>query len=131
MSRFEGKKALVTGASRGIGECVALRFAAEGASLYLAADGTQDELENVARECEAAGGRAAIGVYDLAVEGAAERMVEAAVGRYGRRRRSREQRRNSCKPTIRDIFVCGFWPRGRRESARSFFREPGGAAPHA
>ena len=83
MNRFEGKKALVTGASRGIGECVANRFAAEGASLYLAADGTQDELENVARECEAAGGRAAIGVFDLAEEGAAERMVEAASDAMG------------------------------------------------
>ena len=83
MNRFEGKKALVTGASRGIGECVANRFAAEGASLYLAADGTQDELENVARECEAAGGRAAFGVFDLAEEGAAERMVEAASDAMG------------------------------------------------
>ena len=83
MNRFEGKKALVTGASRGIGECVANRFAAEGASLYLAADGTQDELENVARECKAAGGRAAFGVFDLAEEGAAERMVEAASDAMG------------------------------------------------
>ena len=57
MNRFVEKKALVTGASRGIGECVANRFAAEGANLYLAADGTQDELENVARECEGRRGK--------------------------------------------------------------------------
>ena len=83
MSRLDGKRALVTGASRGIGECVALRFAAEGARLYLAADGTQGELESVARECEAAGGSAAHGVFDLAQEGAPERMVEAAADALG------------------------------------------------
>ena len=83
MSRLDGKRALVTGASRGIGECVALRFAAEGANLYLAADGTQEELENVARECEAAGGAAAFGVFDLREEGAAERMVDAAADALG------------------------------------------------
>ena len=73
----------MTGASRGIGECVARLFAGEGARLYLAADGTQDELENVARECGAAGGPAAYGVFDLAEEGAAERMVEAAASALG------------------------------------------------
>ena len=83
MSRLAGKKALVTGASRGIGECVALRFAAEGARLYLAADGTQEELEKVARECEAAGGAAAFGIFDLREEGAAERMVDAAADALG------------------------------------------------
>ena len=83
MGRLDGKRALVTGASRGIGECVAHRFAAEGARLFLAADGTQDELENVARECEAAGGSAAFGIYDLAVEGASERMVDAAADSLG------------------------------------------------
>ena len=83
MSRLNGKRALVTGASRGIGECVAHRFAAEGARLYLAADGTGEELDNVARECEAAGGSAAYGSFDLAEEGAAEQMVEAAASALG------------------------------------------------
>lgn len=62
---------------------MALRFAAEGAKLYLAADGTQEELENVARGCEAAGGSADYGVFDLRDEGAAERMVDAAADSMG------------------------------------------------
>ncbi len=78
MNCLDGKRVLVTGASRGIGECVALRFAAKGARLFLAADGTQGELKSVAQECEAAGGSAAFGVFDLAEVGTAERMVEAA-----------------------------------------------------
>ena len=83
MGRLDGKRALITGGSRGIGECVALRFAAEGARIFLAADGTEDELESVARECRAAGGSAVYGVFDLGEEGAAERMVEAAGAALG------------------------------------------------
>ena len=75
MGRLDGKRALVTGASRGIGECVARRCSAEGARLFLAADGTEAELAAVAREC---GGGADFGSYDLTEEGAAERMVEEA-----------------------------------------------------
>ena len=70
MSRLDGKAALVTGRiarNRGM-RGASLR--SRGANLYLAADGTQDELESVARECEAAGGAAAFGVFDLREEGA-------------------------------------------------------------
>lgn len=82
MGRLDGKRALVTGASRGIGECVARRFSAEGARLFLAADGTEAELAAVAREC--GGGAAAdFGLYDLTEEGAAERMVEDAAAFLG------------------------------------------------
>ncbi len=51
MGDLNGKVCLVTGASRGIGAATALKLADVGASLFLAADGKPEELEEVAAEC--------------------------------------------------------------------------------
>jgi len=57
MFRLDGKTALVTGASQGIGEAVARRLAGQGARVVLAARNVE-KLERVATEIEAAGGKA-------------------------------------------------------------------------
>ena len=85
MGRLNGRAALVTGASRGIGRAIARRFAAEGASVFLAADGTRDELEEAAGECRRLSGEEAFsGEFDLARPEAPEEMVAAALDRLGR-----------------------------------------------
>ena len=85
MSELNGKAAVVTGASRGIGRAVALRLASEGAAVYLAADGTEAELYETAKACrEADAPDAAWGLHYLSVSGAAEAMVAAAKERMGR-----------------------------------------------
>jgi NAD(P)-dependent dehydrogenase (short-subunit alcohol dehydrogenase family) len=65
MSKLAGRAALVTGGGRGIGRAVALDLAAQGAAVALAAR-TRGEVEAVAAEVTAAGGRAAALTMDVA-----------------------------------------------------------------
>ena len=55
---LEGKIAIVTGASRGIGRAIALRLAQDGAALVLAAR-TEADLGTVAAEIKSGGGKPA------------------------------------------------------------------------
>ena len=78
MKRFEGRTALVTGASRGIGESVALRLAEEGAFVLAAARNVAD-LERVVSVIAAAGGGAKALPLDLADPASIEAAAKAAL----------------------------------------------------
>jgi len=81
--RLEGKVAIVTGASSGIGYASALLFAAEGAKLVVGARRAA-ELDKLVTEITAAGGEAVALAGDVRSEDYARGLVDLAVKRYGR-----------------------------------------------
>ena len=80
---LEGKSALVTGASRGIGRAIALGFAESGADVAVAARSVED-LETLAKEIDAAGRKAAVVPTDVRERGAIEAMIDKTVDELGR-----------------------------------------------
>ena len=83
MGLLEGRVAIITGASKGIGRALSLRFGREGARVACAARSV-DLVKETAAQVEAAGGRAIAIACDAAVEADVRRLVEAAVGAFGR-----------------------------------------------
>lgn len=83
MKRLEGKVAIITGASAGIGRATATLFAAEGARLVLGAR-RQHELDTLVAEINAAGGEAIALAGDVRNESYAQALVNAATSRFSR-----------------------------------------------
>ncbi len=83
MKRLNGKVALVTGATAGIGETVARLFAQEGAAVVITGR-RKEQLERVAREIERAGGRAVPVPGSVTDEAHARSAVSQAVRNFGK-----------------------------------------------
>lgn len=77
MSNFSGKRALVTGASRGVGFGLAKAFAAAGMEVVATAR-SEDGLQNLGREIEAAGGAVRLVPGDLASRAGAREIASRA-----------------------------------------------------
>ena len=84
--RLAGQTAVVTGASRGIGRAIALRLAAEGASVVINYQGSKERAEAVKTEIEEQGGTAFLYQCNVADFGACEEFLKE-IGRASGRER--------------------------------------------
>ena len=82
--KLEGKTALITGGSRGIGAAIAKRLATDGASVAITYTKGADAAASVVKEIESAGGKAIAIQADATDANAVKTAVEKTVATYGR-----------------------------------------------
>lgn len=86
---FNNKTVIVTGGTRGIGKAIALKLAAEGANLVIAAKSVEENeklggtIYSAAEEVEQAGGKALAVQCDIRYEDQIQRMVSQTIERFG------------------------------------------------
>jgi 3-oxoacyl-[acyl-carrier protein] reductase len=84
MSSLNGKIAIVTGASKGIGAAIATAFAAAGASVVVNYSSDQKGAEAVVANIAKAGGKALAIKSDVSKPGEAEAIVDATIKHFGK-----------------------------------------------
>lgn len=91
MGKLDGKVAIITGASRGIGKAVAIEFAREGASVAVIGrtveplkSGLSGTLLETADQIKAAGGKVLVIQTNVLVEGEVQDMVQKVLKEWGK-----------------------------------------------
>ena len=72
---LEGKTAVVTGSGRAIGAAIAIRMAQDGANVVVNSRSTPDEIEEVAKECQAYGVKTLAVLADVSKKGDVEELA--------------------------------------------------------
>lgn len=80
---LDGKVAVVTGASRGIGRAVALKLAAEGAAVVINYNGSAEKAEEVKAEIEKNGGKAEVMQCNVSDFQACETFIKEIIKNFG------------------------------------------------
>lgn len=80
--RLSGKRALITGASSGIGAAIAKAYAREGAAVSIGTHTSAERAQKLAREINDEGGRAIVVVGDVASRADTDRIVDETVAAF-------------------------------------------------
>lgn len=81
---LQGKVALVTGASRGIGRATAIELASQGADIVANCTRESEEIKSLASEIEAMGRRFTYVIADVSVMDEAKKLIDTATATFGR-----------------------------------------------
>jgi 3-oxoacyl-[acyl-carrier protein] reductase len=84
MKLLEGKTALITGASRGIGKEIALRFAREGADIAITNIADDDEFKSAVSELSAIGVKAKGYVFNVASFDDSQKFIGTIISDFGK-----------------------------------------------
>lgn len=84
MTQFQGKSAIVTGASRGIGRAIAIELAKRGAAVVVNYNASADAAQEVVKHITDAGGQATAVKADVSQAEEANALIKAALDAYGK-----------------------------------------------